>query len=89
MEQVERGEISEVVVAHKDRLVRSGFEWFEKLAGDHGAKIVVMNAESLSLEEEMVEDLSRSSTLLVEALRVAPLEEGRRCSDGTREMLRA
>lgn len=57
MEQVERGEISEIVVAHKDRLVRFGFEWFEKFADDHGAKIVVMNAEALSPEEEMVQDL--------------------------------
>ena len=30
MEMVERGEISEIVVAHKDRLVRFGFERFEK-----------------------------------------------------------
>lgn len=57
MESVDRGEISEIVVAHKDRLVRFGFEWFEKFAGDHGCKIVVMNAESLSPEEEMVQDL--------------------------------
>lgn len=57
MEQVERDEISEIVVAHKDRLVRFGFEWFEKFAENHGAKIVVMNAESLSPEEEMVQDL--------------------------------
>ena len=27
---VERGEISEIVIAHKDGLVRFGFEWFEK-----------------------------------------------------------
>jgi putative resolvase len=57
MEQVEHGEISEIVVAHKDRLVRFGFEWFEKFASDHGCKIVVMNAESLSPEAEMVQDL--------------------------------
>jgi len=30
MEMVERGEISEIVIAHKDGLVRFGFEWFEK-----------------------------------------------------------
>src|ERR1700750_1185385 len=28
MEMIERGEVSEVVIAHKDRLVRFGFEWF-------------------------------------------------------------
>jgi putative resolvase len=57
MEMVECGEISEIVVAHKDRLVRFGFEWFEKFCTDHGTKISVMNAESLSPEEEMTKDL--------------------------------
>jgi Predicted site-specific integrase-resolvase len=34
MERVERGEISEIVIAHKEGLVRFGFEWFEKLCAD-------------------------------------------------------
>lgn len=57
MEMVERGEVSEIVIAHKDRLVRFGYEWFEKFCGDHGCTITVMNAESLSPEEEMTKDL--------------------------------
>ena len=57
MEKVERGEISEIIIAHKDRLVRFGFEWFEKFCYDHGTTIVVMNVESLSPEAEMTKDL--------------------------------
>lgn len=57
MEMVERGEISEIVVAHKDRLVRFGFEWFEKFCNDHGVSILVMNADTLSPEQEMTKDL--------------------------------
>jgi predicted site-specific integrase-resolvase len=57
MEMVERGEVSEIIVAHKDRLVRFGFEWFEKFCNDHGVSILVMNAESLSPEQEMTQDL--------------------------------
>lgn len=57
MEMVERGEVFEIVIAHKDRLVRFGFEWFEKFCNDHGCMITVMNAESLSPEEEMTRDL--------------------------------
>jgi putative resolvase len=57
MEMVEQGEVSEIVIAHKDRLVRFGFEWYDKFAQDHGVKIVVMNAASLSPEEEMTRDL--------------------------------
>ena len=58
MEMVERGEVSEIVIAHKDRLVRFGFEWFQKFCSDHGCRrITVMNAESLSPEAEMTKDL--------------------------------
>ena len=57
MEMVGRGEVFEIVIAHKDRLVRFGFEWFEKFCNDHGCMITVMNAESLSPEEEMTRDL--------------------------------
>ena len=57
MEMVEQGAISEIIVTHKDRLVRFGFEWFDKFCKDHGCAITVMNAESLSPEEEMTKDL--------------------------------
>jgi len=54
---VEQGAVAEIIIAHKDRLVRFGFEWFEKFCSDHGAKIIVMNAETLSPEAEMTKDL--------------------------------
>ena len=57
LEMVERGEVLEIIIAHKDRLVRFGFEWFEKFCLDHGTTIVIMNADSLSPEEEMTKDL--------------------------------
>lgn len=57
MEMVERGEVSEIVIAHKDRLVRFGYEWFEKFCQNHGTSVTVMNAESLSPEAEMRQDL--------------------------------
>jgi predicted site-specific integrase-resolvase len=57
MEMVEHGEVSEIVIAHQDRLVRFGYEWFEKFCQDHGATLTVMNAETLSPEAEMTQDL--------------------------------
>ncbi len=57
MNRVERGEIAEIIVAHKDRLVRFGFEWFEHFCKLHGTQIAVMNQESLSPEQEMTKDL--------------------------------
>ena len=57
MEEIENGEISKLLIAHKDRLVRFGFDYFEHLAKTKGCKIVVVNQESLSPQQEMVEDL--------------------------------
>jgi predicted site-specific integrase-resolvase len=57
LEQVEMGEISIIIVAHKDRLVRFGFEWFETFCKRHGTTIEVMNQQSLSPEQEMTQDL--------------------------------
>ncbi len=57
IEMVEQGEVAAIVIAHKDRLVRFGFEWFDAFCRKHGTKIVVMNQESLSPEQEMTKDL--------------------------------
>jgi len=57
MEMVERGEVSNLIIAHKDRLVRFGFEWFEGFCENHGTRITIMNQESLSPEQEVTQDL--------------------------------
>jgi putative resolvase len=57
MDAIANGEISKLLVAHKDRLVRFGFDYFEHLAITNGCEIVVVNQESLSPQQEMVEDL--------------------------------
>ena len=51
------GEIGTLVVAHKDRLARFGFELVENLCKQYGCELIVMNQESLSPQQEMVEDL--------------------------------
>ena len=57
LDQVEIGEISKIIIAHKDRLIRFGFEWFESFCRKHGTIIEVMNVQSLSPEAEMTKDL--------------------------------
>ena len=57
IEQIERGEVSQLIIAHKDRLVRFGFDFFEDFAKRHNCEIVIVNQESLSPQQEMVEDL--------------------------------
>jgi len=54
---IEKGEISQLIIAHKDRLVRFGFDFFFIFAQKHGCNIIVANQEELSPQQEMVEDL--------------------------------
>lgn len=57
LKQVQNFEISKVVVAHKDRFLRFGFEWFEEFLNEHNCELVVVNNETLSPQEELVQDL--------------------------------
>ena len=52
------GNIKEIVVTHKDRLCRFGFELIEHIVSTHSdGKIVVLNQEQTSPEKELVNDL--------------------------------
>lgn len=51
------GSVERVVVAHKDRLSRFGYDLIEHVCKINDCEIVVMNVESLSPEQEMVQDM--------------------------------
>jgi putative resolvase len=55
--EVENNRVAKIVIAHKDRLVRFGYEWFDEFCKRHNCEIIVINAESLSPEEEITKDL--------------------------------
>lgn len=57
MDRIEGGEITRLVIAHKDRLARFGFDLIEHVAGRHGCEIVIANIDMLSPQQELVEDL--------------------------------
>ena len=57
MEEVETNSVAEIIIAHKDRLVRFGYEWFDGFCNRHDCKITVVNLQSLSPEEEVTQDL--------------------------------
>ncbi|WP_051742115.1 IS607 family transposase [Streptomyces xylophagus] len=57
MDRIEQGEIARLVIAHKDRLARFGFDLIEHTAQRHGCEIVIANVESISPRQELVEDL--------------------------------
>ena len=57
LDGIVHGRIERLIVAHRDRLCRFGFEMIEHLCRTHGCDLVVMNQESLSPEQEMAEDM--------------------------------
>lgn len=57
MEEIGRREVKTLILAHRDRLTRFGFEWFEHFAQINGCELLVLNQERLSPEQEMVQDL--------------------------------
>jgi predicted site-specific integrase-resolvase len=57
MDEIGRREVKTLILAHRDRLTRFGFEWFEHYAKTNGCEVLVLNQERLSPEHEMVQDL--------------------------------
>lgn len=56
MERVGRGEISEIIVAHKDRLCRFGFDFVEWYCSENNCKITVIGDTKLSPHTELRQD---------------------------------
>jgi predicted site-specific integrase-resolvase len=57
LESCVRGDVEEIVVAHRDRLARFGSQLFEVVLSVHGGRLLVLEEESLSPEEELTRDL--------------------------------
>lgn len=57
MDRIEIGEIKNLYIAHKDRLARFGFDYFEHIANRHNCQIIVANQEKPSPQQELVEDM--------------------------------
>ena len=57
MELIELGQVRRLILAHRDRLVRFGYEYFAAFCERHHTEIVVIDGETLSPEQELVGDL--------------------------------
>jgi putative resolvase len=57
VDQIVAGEIGRVIIAHKDRFTRFGFDLIAHLCEQQHCELVVLNIESLSPEHEIVQDL--------------------------------
>jgi predicted site-specific integrase-resolvase len=52
-----QNEIDTIYITYKDRFVRFGYEWFERLCKMHDTKIVVLNNVETSPTQEMIDDM--------------------------------
>ena len=57
LERLHRGDKLTLVVAHRDRLARFGFELIQWLVQQNGGEILVLNQQDASPESELTEDL--------------------------------
>ena len=57
LESVCRGDVQEIVVAHKDRLCRFGFDLIKWLVEFHNGRVLVLDNTTLSPNEELVDDM--------------------------------
>ena len=57
LERLHRGDKLQIVVAHRDRLARFGFELIEWLVQQNGGSVLVLNQLDASPESELTEDL--------------------------------
>ena len=49
--------IKTIIVTHKDRFIRFGYDWFAKFCMKFNTTIVAVNNEELSPQEELVQDI--------------------------------
>lgn len=49
--------IDSIIVTHKDRFICFGYDWFERFLSKFNVKIIVVNNELLSPQEELVQDI--------------------------------
>jgi putative resolvase len=53
------GNVTTILVAHQDRYVRFGYDWFASILGKRGVEILVVKDDSLSPQQKII-DNSRS-----------------------------
>lgn len=49
--------IKTIIISHKDRFVRFGYDWFHRFCEKFNTEIIVVNNEILSPQEELVQDI--------------------------------
>ena len=84
LDDVMENKVKTIVITHKDRFVRFGYDWFEKFCLKFNATILVVSNESLSPQEELVQDIV--SILHVFSCRLYGLRKYRKLIEGDDEI---
>ncbi|MFP3234142.1 MAG: IS607 family transposase [Sulfolobaceae archaeon] len=72
-------EVSKVIIAYPDRLVRFGFEIIEEICKAHNCELVVLNKEDKTPEQELIEDLISILLSFSEKLQGMRKEKVKKC----------
>ena len=57
MDACMENKVKTIIISHKDRFIRFGFDWFERFLNKFDVKFIIVNNESLSPQEELVQDI--------------------------------
>jgi putative resolvase len=57
MKEVKSERVSKIVIVHKDRLVRFGFDFIEEFCSWYGTNIEVLEEKEISKQDELVKDM--------------------------------
>ena len=57
LDEVMEHKIKTIVISNKDRFIRFGYEWFESFCKKFNTNIIVVTNETLSPNEELVQDI--------------------------------
>ena len=57
LDEVMEQKVKTIVITHKDRFIRFGYDWFERFCVKFQTTILVVNNDELSPQEELVQDI--------------------------------
>ena len=86
LDEVMENKIKTIVISSKDRFIRFGYDWFEKFCMKFNTTIMVVNNESLSPNEELVQDII--SILHVFSCRLYGLRKYKKQIEGDEEIVK-
>ena len=86
LNEVMERKIKTIIVTHKDRFIRFGYDWFEQFCMKFNTTIMVVNNEELSPQEELVQDIV--SILRVFSCRLYGLRKYKKQIEGDAEIVK-